>query len=154
MMYSLVPYILRYCCRTATLSILMMLVSDVLMIAHLAEGLASFYMLLPILSCVSYAQFPICLDNLSLSIITHCFLNTDPHCTCTSYMRFVVVSNELQIPSYGRSASGADRPILIPGIIVLVNNACVIVCKSHVFSSTADLVDEARGKQESRPCKT
>ena len=38
--------------------------------ANLRGGLASFFMLLPILSCVSFAQFPIRLHNLSLSFVT------------------------------------------------------------------------------------
>ena len=37
--------------------------------ANLRGGLASFFMLLPILSCVSYTPFPFCLHNLSLSFI-------------------------------------------------------------------------------------
>ena len=37
--------------------------------ANLRGGLALFFMLLPILSCVFYTQFPIRVDSLSLSFI-------------------------------------------------------------------------------------
>ena len=62
--------------------------------------------------CMSCTQFPICLDNLSLSL-WQMFLKYGPPLHLY-LIRFVLISTEQQTPKNGASASGAERPIIIP----------------------------------------